>query len=609
MQPTNVTQGVVLKVLSLGSSSSSSNGSKQPPPRAPRPDHPAADVQVEADAQVKQESTQDTDAEGEEEEDDGVIRCICAYTHDDGFTIQCERCLVWQHAVCVNISKNNVPDEYYCEQCHPRPGLSADHAQAVQRKRLLKNSVGSPPSSSMKGKSKSAAAASGGGGAVEVEQDGAAAGGKATTASSSTPNLHGLSSPSGGAIQTTALGLSDGQLQALSARRRDSDVSDVYNEFDDLIEDFVPSSRLDLADGLDWAMIKFREDDAPEDMAVDLPALADLISLQRRDLAGGVAVLCAVSVPRGRLHAVSGRLIAASQVSDDRFVFPIANSVDHCLDCRRWGNELRFVRMVDSQSASCKLVLSRANEDEVTCWLVALDDLSPGSELSIARPQLSGDHRMLDVAMPADRNTISPMQESERRQRKQQSSHRLSVTIADSRKRVANPANVLGPHVTNISQISIPFDGKPRNIKKSWLDNYRVDHPNSPLSIQLEVEDDDSEGEDESGEEETGKLQVVASGLAPLLVDTEILSPTSLKKKLLDAAQITLTSSTDDLTSVTTAADVAEESAARKRPAQEEPVTRISLKDYKKKRKLMNESPPITPLPISDSPPSQSTRS
>ena len=30
--------------------------------------------------------------------DEGVIRCICEMTDDDGFTIQCEKCLVWQHA-------------------------------------------------------------------------------------------------------------------------------------------------------------------------------------------------------------------------------------------------------------------------------------------------------------------------------------------------------------------------------------------------------------------------------------------------------------------------------------------------------------------------------
>ncbi|KAJ2842179.1 SET domain-containing protein 3, partial [Coemansia brasiliensis] len=54
------------------------------------------------------------------DEDQGVIRCICKFEDDDGFTIQCENCLVWQHAVCVNIDQDNVPDEYLCEQCNSR---------------------------------------------------------------------------------------------------------------------------------------------------------------------------------------------------------------------------------------------------------------------------------------------------------------------------------------------------------------------------------------------------------------------------------------------------------------------------------------------------------
>jgi hypothetical protein len=54
-------------------------------------------------------------------DDEGIIRCICGYNDDDGFTIQCEKCMVWQHAACVGIRKDNVPDEYFCEDCDPRP--------------------------------------------------------------------------------------------------------------------------------------------------------------------------------------------------------------------------------------------------------------------------------------------------------------------------------------------------------------------------------------------------------------------------------------------------------------------------------------------------------
>ena len=28
---------------------------------------------------------------------------------------------VWQHVVCIGLDKNNIPDEYLCEKCSPRP--------------------------------------------------------------------------------------------------------------------------------------------------------------------------------------------------------------------------------------------------------------------------------------------------------------------------------------------------------------------------------------------------------------------------------------------------------------------------------------------------------
>lgn len=60
-----------------------------------------------------------------EREDDenmeGEIKCICGFTEDDGFTIQCEKCFVWQHIICVGIDKNELPEVYFCDRCDPRP--------------------------------------------------------------------------------------------------------------------------------------------------------------------------------------------------------------------------------------------------------------------------------------------------------------------------------------------------------------------------------------------------------------------------------------------------------------------------------------------------------
>ncbi|KIS68158.1 uncharacterized protein UMAG_15082 [Mycosarcoma maydis] len=76
----------------------------------------------------------DDDDQGTVDEEAGVIRCICGCDDDDGFTIQCDRCLVWQHCACFGMSQASVPEEYLCEQCEPRP-VDVVFAQAHQQKR------------------------------------------------------------------------------------------------------------------------------------------------------------------------------------------------------------------------------------------------------------------------------------------------------------------------------------------------------------------------------------------------------------------------------------------------------------------------------------------
>ncbi|KAL7423378.1 SET domain-containing protein 3 [Cryptotrichosporon argae] len=55
-------------------------------------------------------------------EDNGIIRCICGITEDDGFTIQCEGCNAWEHGQCFgHLDEASAPDNYFCELCDPRP--------------------------------------------------------------------------------------------------------------------------------------------------------------------------------------------------------------------------------------------------------------------------------------------------------------------------------------------------------------------------------------------------------------------------------------------------------------------------------------------------------
>ncbi|CEP63637.1 uncharacterized protein LALA0_S08e07184g [Lachancea lanzarotensis] len=68
--------------------------------------------------------------------DAGVITCICGFDDDDGFTIQCDLCNRWQHAVCYGIRDiETAPDDHLCSTCHPRK-VDAKRAKRKQQERL-----------------------------------------------------------------------------------------------------------------------------------------------------------------------------------------------------------------------------------------------------------------------------------------------------------------------------------------------------------------------------------------------------------------------------------------------------------------------------------------
>lgn len=80
---------------------------------------------------LNKEEDSDEDLEGseeEEEEEEGEIRCICGKDVDKGLMIQCEKCLVWQHGLCMGIkTEDEVPDNWFCEICQRQLELVCDH--------------------------------------------------------------------------------------------------------------------------------------------------------------------------------------------------------------------------------------------------------------------------------------------------------------------------------------------------------------------------------------------------------------------------------------------------------------------------------------------------
>ncbi|XP_049621519.1 PHD finger protein 20-like protein 1 isoform X2 [Suncus etruscus] len=74
------------------------------------------------------EYTQDFDStnfEESQDEDDAlneIVRCICEMDEENGFMIQCEECLCWQHSVCMGLLEESIPEQYICYICRDPPG-------------------------------------------------------------------------------------------------------------------------------------------------------------------------------------------------------------------------------------------------------------------------------------------------------------------------------------------------------------------------------------------------------------------------------------------------------------------------------------------------------
>ncbi|XP_072115839.1 PHD finger protein 20-like protein 1 [Mobula birostris] len=58
----------------------------------------------------------------EEDDSNAVVRCVCEMDKENGFMIQCEKCLCWQHGICMGLLEDNIPDQYFCYICRDPPG-------------------------------------------------------------------------------------------------------------------------------------------------------------------------------------------------------------------------------------------------------------------------------------------------------------------------------------------------------------------------------------------------------------------------------------------------------------------------------------------------------
>ncbi|XP_067887505.1 PHD finger protein 20-like protein 1 isoform X2 [Heterodontus francisci] len=72
-----------------------------------------------------------TNPEESQDEDDSnaTVRCVCGMDEENGFMIQCEECLCWQHSICMGLLEDSIPDQYICYICRDPSGQrwSAKH--------------------------------------------------------------------------------------------------------------------------------------------------------------------------------------------------------------------------------------------------------------------------------------------------------------------------------------------------------------------------------------------------------------------------------------------------------------------------------------------------
>eukprot|EP00794_Sanderia_malayensis_P006222 gene6222-6938_t len=88
---------------------------------------------------ISPDPNEQTDTGNEDEDEEGVTRCICGFSHDDGYMICCDRCGTWQHIECMGIKSDSVPDNYLCDRCEPRT-LDVERARAIQRRKKERHS-------------------------------------------------------------------------------------------------------------------------------------------------------------------------------------------------------------------------------------------------------------------------------------------------------------------------------------------------------------------------------------------------------------------------------------------------------------------------------------
>lgn len=69
--------------------------------------------------------------------DEGLISCVCKFDHDDGFTVQCDKCFRWQHLICYGMDPDkDIEGDFYCVMCDKSLKIDPEVARKRQQDHL-----------------------------------------------------------------------------------------------------------------------------------------------------------------------------------------------------------------------------------------------------------------------------------------------------------------------------------------------------------------------------------------------------------------------------------------------------------------------------------------